>query len=63
LKKNFCLEIEKFAKINKISVLGRIPYKKDFIKSTIKMKPVVEINPKYKKLFQEIINQIKLAIK
>jgi len=62
LAKNFYREIEKFANKNKIPILGRIPYRKDFVKSTIKMKPVVEINPKYKKLFEEIINQIKLTI-
>ena len=58
LERDFCLKIEKFAKINKIPILGRIPYRKDFVDSMIKMKPVVEINPKYKKLFKEIINQI-----
>jgi len=58
LAKNFYLEIEKFAKTNKIPILGRIPYRKDFVSSVIKMKPVVKINPKYKKLFQNIINQI-----
>jgi len=57
---NFYKETEKFAKVNKIPILGRIPYKKDFLKSTIKMKPVVEINPKYKKLFEEIINEINI---
>ena len=62
LAKNFYREIEKFAKENNIPILGKIPYRKDFVKSTIKMKPVVEINPKYKKLFQKIVNQIKLAI-
>jgi len=58
LAQKFYKEIEKFAIINKIPILGKIPYRKDFVKSTIKMKPVVEINPKYKKLFKEIINQI-----
>ncbi|MCD6096919.1 ATP-binding protein [bacterium] len=59
LAKNFSKEIEKFAKKNKIEVLEKIPYQKDFINSTIKMKPVVEINPKYKKIFKNIIDQIK----
>ena len=63
LAENFYKEIEKFAKINKIPILGKIPYKKDFVRSTIEMKPVVEINPKYKALFQKIIDQIKLVIK
>jgi len=62
LAKNFYKEIEKFAKENNIPILGKIPYRKDFVQSTIKMKPVVEINPKYRELFQKIIDQIKLAI-
>lgn len=60
LAKNFYKEIEKFAKENNIPILGKIPYRKDFVKSTIKMKPVVEINPKYKKVFQKIIKEIKI---
>jgi len=63
LAENFYKEIEKFAKINKIPILGRIPYRKDFVKSMIRMEPVVEINPKYKKLFKEIINEINAKLK
>lgn len=63
LAKNFYKEIEKFAKENNIQIIGKIPYRKDFVKSTIKMKPVIKINPSYQGLFQKIINQIKLAIK
>jgi len=51
----FCSKIEEFAKENNIPIIGRIPYRKDFVDSTIKMKPVVEINPEYKKTFKEII--------
>ena len=63
IAKNFYKEIEKFAKKNNIPILGKIPYRKDFVKSTIKMRPVVEINPKYKKLFKEIINKISAELK
>jgi len=58
LAKNFYKEIEKFAKINKIPILGKIPYRKDFVDSMIKMKPVTVVNPKYKELFKEIIRKI-----
>lgn len=58
LAENFYKKTEKFAKENKIPILGKIPYRKDFVQSTIKMKPVVEINPNYKKLFGNIINEI-----
>ena len=58
LAKNFCAKIEKFAKEKNIPIIGKIPYRKDFVDSTIKMKPVAEINPEYKKIFKEIINKI-----
>jgi len=63
LAKSFYKEIERFAKEDNIPIIGRIPYRKDFVDSTIKMKPVIEINPKYKKLFKEIINQIKAQLR
>jgi MinD superfamily P-loop ATPase len=60
---NFYKKIEKFAKANGIPILGKIPYRKDFVDSTIKMKPVVEINPEYKALFQRIIYNINRKLK
>lgn len=62
LEKTFCLKIEKYAKKSKIPIIGKIPYRKDFVKATIKMKPVVEINLKYKPLFNSIIKKIHLKI-
>ncbi len=58
LEKSFCSKIEKFAKGNKIPIIGKIPYRKDFVASTIKMKPVIETNPEYRKIFQGIIKKI-----
>jgi MinD superfamily P-loop ATPase len=60
LAKSFCSKIEDFAKESKIPIIGKIPYRKDFVDSTIKMKPVVEINPWYRKMFEEIINRINI---
>ena len=60
LEKSFCKKIEKFAEKNKIPIIGKIPYRKDFVDSTIKMKPVVEINREYEKVFKEIIKRIKI---
>jgi MinD superfamily P-loop ATPase len=54
----FCKKLEDFAKKHKIPIIGRIPYRKDFVDSTIKMKPVVEINPEYKSIFRNIIKNI-----
>ena len=58
LAKNFYKEIEKFAKEKNIVIIGKIPYRKDFVDSMIKMMPVTAVNPKYKGLFKEIINRI-----
>jgi len=58
LEKSFCLKIKSYAKKNDIPIIGRIPYKRDFVDSTIKMKPVVEINSEYKIIFREIIEKI-----
>jgi MinD superfamily P-loop ATPase len=59
LEKNFCKEIEKFARGKRIPIIGRIPYRKDFVDSMIRMKPAVEAYPKYRKTFQSIIGNIK----
>ena len=63
LAENFYQKIEKFARESKIPILGKIPYKEDFVGATIKMKPPVEINSKYKILFQQIIANIQKEIK
>jgi len=63
LAQNFYKKIERFGKKNNIPIVGKIPYQKDFIKSMIKMKPVVEIDQKYKKLFKGIINEISAELK
>jgi MinD superfamily P-loop ATPase len=60
LEEKFCLKIEKFAKNKNIPIIGKIPYKKDFIQSTVKMKPVSLISQDYDQIFKDIINQIKL---
>jgi MinD superfamily P-loop ATPase len=59
IEKRFCSKIEIFAKKSKIPILGKIPYKKDFIKSSVSMKPITEKYPKYRNIFNKIINEIK----
>ncbi len=63
LANEFCKKIENFAKKEGIKIIGRIPYRKDFVDSIIKMKPVVEINPEYRKTFREIIGEINSNVK
>jgi len=58
LSQKFCVKIEQFARASKIPILGKLPYSKDFVKATIQMKPVVEINQKYKVLFEGILDKI-----
>ncbi|MCK9187358.1 MAG: ATP-binding protein [Candidatus Colwellbacteria bacterium] len=58
IAESFCSEIEDFAREKNIEIIGRLPYEKSFIESTIKMKPVVEAFPGYQKKFQEIIKKI-----
>ncbi len=59
LDEKFCKKIEEYAKEKGVPVLGRIPYRKEFVDSTIKMKPVTELNPEYRKTFREITEKIK----
>ncbi|RLI90086.1 MAG: P-loop ATPase [Candidatus Altiarchaeales archaeon] len=58
LEERFCSKIERFAEENKIPILGKIPYRKDFVDSAIKMVPVVKTNPEYRKIFGEIRENI-----
>jgi len=60
LDKSFYLKIEKFAKEKQIEILGKIPFRKDFMDSMIKMMPVTIINPQYIKVFQEIAKKISI---
>jgi len=62
LAESFCSKIEIFAMKNKIPIIGKIPYRKDFVESTIKMKPVVEINPAYRKIFEGLIDKINRGV-
>jgi MinD superfamily P-loop ATPase len=59
IEKKFCSKIEIFAKNKKIPILGKIPYKKEFIKSSVSMKPITEKYPKYRNIFNKIIDEIK----
>jgi MinD superfamily P-loop ATPase len=58
LETDFCVDIERFAQENGAPVIGKIPYRKDFVDASLKMKPVGEIYPEYKKIFREIIANI-----
>jgi len=63
LNKNFADEIEKFARGKQIKIVAKIPYNQDFVEAMMEMRPIVEINPKYGKIFKDIINQVKTQLK
>ncbi len=63
MNKKFSLKIEKFAEKNKIPILSKIPYRQDFVDSTIKMKPIIEAKEEYRKYFIEIIENINRSLK
>ncbi len=62
LEEKFCRKIEGFAERKSVPVIGRIPYRKDFVDATVKMKPVTKINGSYVKLFQEIVGVIEESV-
>jgi MinD superfamily P-loop ATPase len=59
LNKAFSKKIEKFAQKLKLPILGKIPYDRSFVEALVNMKPIIEIKPTYKKVFEKIIKNIK----
>ena len=59
LNLDFSKKIESFMQKYKIPLLGKIPYDKKFVEALVDMKPVVVLNPAYKKVFEGIIKKIK----
>ncbi len=58
LDRGFARKVENFAKKEGIPILGRIPYRQDFVQSTIRMKPVVALNRDYEDTFRKIAKGI-----
>jgi MinD superfamily P-loop ATPase len=58
LNEDFTKKIEGFAEEKGIKILGKIPYDKKFVESLVNMKPITEVYPKYKSLFEEIIFEV-----
>ena len=63
LETTFCLKIEKYARNNRIPVLGKIPYRQDFVDAMVKMKPITKLNPNYAALFKKIIDNVERTVK
>ncbi len=62
LRGGYHSQIEKFAKENDIPIIGRLPYRNDFVDALLDMKPVVELNPEYIPLFEGIIDVVEKAL-
>lgn len=58
LNAEYCERIEQFAKNNKMNVLGKLPYDKDFVKALVDMTPVINISDVQKKLFSNISDKL-----
>lgn len=63
LNKAFVKKIEKFAEEKNSLIVAKIPFDKNFVEAMIEMKPVLEFDSSYEKIFKKIINQINLVIK
>jgi len=63
LNEELTKRIENFARKNKISILGKLPYDKKFVKSMVDLVPVIIKYPEYKKLFGRIIEKMFSEIK
>ncbi|MFA5249639.1 MAG: ATP-binding protein [Candidatus Paceibacterota bacterium] len=63
LQNDFCAEIEKFAAQNGAPVIGKIPYRKDFVDAALKNQPPAIASPQYAEIFQGIINRIEQIVK
>jgi len=59
LNKEFSNKIEKFAKKNKIQILGKIPYNKGFVKALVNLKPAVVYNKRFETFFKGISEKLK----
>lgn len=58
LSTKFCKKIEFFAKQNNIPIIGKIPYKKEVVESTVNMRPLIKTNKAFEKEFEKIVNKI-----
>jgi len=63
LNKEFSNKIEKFASKNKIPILGKIPYNKEFVNALVNLRPAVVYNKKFELLFKKIMDNIKVFYK
>lgn len=60
INKEFSNKIERFANKNKIPILSKIPYNKEFVKALVNLKPAVVYNKGFESLFIRILDNLKI---
>jgi len=60
LNKEFSNKIERFANKNKIKILGKIPYNKEFVKALVNLKPAVVYDKRVELIFNKILNKLSI---
>jgi len=58
INKEFTKKIESLAAEYNTPILGKLPYDKAFVDALVNLKPIIETKPKYKKIFQDILDNI-----
>ena len=46
------------AENNKIPIIGKIPYRREFLDASLQMRPFVDLFPEYKEMFYQILNDL-----
>lgn len=59
LNKKITEQIEKFAKMNKIPILGKLPYDKKFVEAVVNLVPIVIYDKEFENLFEKILKNLK----
>lgn len=58
LDEGFFNEIARYAKEEGLDIIGKIPYSKDFVESTVSMVPINRVDKRYSVMFADILNEI-----
>jgi len=58
LNKRVTKQIERFAKVSRIPILGKLPYDRKFVQALVDMVPIVVYDRKYEKAFLQILRNI-----
>jgi len=54
LEEQFCEDIMQFAEEENVQLIGKIPYSKEFVDASLKMRPVGELFPRYSPIFKDL---------